>query len=59
MAQADLHREDNNIIIQLEQESTADECDDESSENEVEEPPLKKTPGKYKVSVLFGIYDIT
>ncbi|XP_015753554.1 PREDICTED: PHD finger protein 10-like, partial [Acropora digitifera] len=29
-------------------ESTADECDDESSENEVEEPPLKKTPGKYK-----------
>lgn len=29
-------------------ESSADESDGKSSENEVEEPPPKKTPGKYK-----------
>jgi len=33
----------------INQESTGDEISGSSSEEEPEEPPAKKTPGKYKV----------
>jgi len=36
----------------MNQESTEDEVSGSSSEEEPEEPPAKKTPGKYKVSLL-------
>lgn len=36
----------------MNQESTGDEVSGSSSEEEPEEPPAKKTPGKYKVSLL-------
>ena len=40
----------------INQESTADESDAESSDEEIEEPPTKKTPGKYKVSVYMQLH---
>ena len=35
------------------QDSTAEEGSDSSSEEEIEEPPAKKIPGKYKVSTIY------
>ena len=40
-------------MFSVTQDSTAEEGSDSSSEEEIEEPPAKKIPGKYKVSTIY------